>query len=401
MIYRLIVFFLLVSGIVSCTRKAGSKFSVNGVLTNTTARMIYLEEVPAIGMQPVIVDSALIGKDGAFSLEATPAEEVVFNLLLDQGDGYPVVSVINDVAALSLNIKVSPGNKGFSEAYDVKGSPASQQWKDYFITTTRDLKKLYVNIEHTDSLRRVGTPDSILQPLMAEKQAIVSDMKKYTEQALAQANSPALVLMELGFYQSAALRPPYELESLSNEQVSMTLFRAAQRFPSHDGIAAVNADMQKQMQDFREMEERKKANSLVGRPAPDFSLPDVNGNPVKLSSFRGKYVLVDFWASWCGPCRMENPNVVNTYRQFRDKNFTVLGVSLDKPGQKDKWLKAIKDDNLEWTHVSDLREWSSAVIPLYRITGIPFNVLVDPNGNVIAEDLKGAKLRTRLAEVLQ
>jgi peroxiredoxin len=132
-------------------------------------------------------------------------------------------------------------------------------------------------------------------------------------------------------------------------------------------------------------------------------LPDANGKEVKLSSFKGKYVLVDFWASWCKPCRDENPNVVNAYNKFKGKNFTILGVSLDHPGQKDKWLNAIKTDNLGWTQVSDLKGWESVVVPMYDFgqVGIPYNVLVNPEGIVIAERLQGPALEAKLEEVLE
>lgn len=136
----------------------------------------------------------------------------------------------------------------------------------------------------------------------------------------------------------------------------------------------------------------------VGTDAMDFTQNDVNGNPVSLSSFRGKYVLVDFWASWCRPCRAENPNVVKAYNKFKDKNFTVLGVSLDQ--EKNAWVDAIQKDGLSWNHVSDLKYWNNAVAQMYRIQSIPGNMLVDPNGKIIAKDLHGEGLQKKLCEVL-
>ncbi len=139
----------------------------------------------------------------------------------------------------------------------------------------------------------------------------------------------------------------------------------------------------------------------VGAVAPDFTQNDPSGKPVSLSSFKGKYVLLDFWASWCGPCRQENPNVVKAYNQYKAKNFTVLGVSLDRPNGKDAWLKAIKDDGLTWNHVSDLKFWGNEAAALYGISSIPGNFLIDPTGKIIAKNLRGEELEQKLAQVLR
>jgi peroxiredoxin len=135
----------------------------------------------------------------------------------------------------------------------------------------------------------------------------------------------------------------------------------------------------------------------VGKPAVDFTLNDPRGNPVSLSSLRGNYVLIDFWASWCGPCRKENPNVVALYREYKDKGFEILGVSLDET--HDKWVKAIKDDALTWTHVSDLQGWSSEAGKLYGINSIPATVLLNKEGIIIDKNLRGDDLRKKLEEI--
>ncbi len=136
----------------------------------------------------------------------------------------------------------------------------------------------------------------------------------------------------------------------------------------------------------------------IGSNAVDFVQNDTSGAPVSLASFRGKYVLIDFWASWCRPCRMENPTVVKAYNQYRAKNFTVLGVSLDRA--KDAWVKAIADDKLTWTHVSDLKFWGNEVAQKYKVESIPQNFLLDPNGKIIATNLRGEELLKKLKELL-
>ena len=139
----------------------------------------------------------------------------------------------------------------------------------------------------------------------------------------------------------------------------------------------------------------------IGKPALEFTQTDTAGKPVSLKDFHGKYVLLDFWASWCGPCREENPNVVAAYNKYKDKNFTILSVSLDQPTGKEKWLNAIHKDGLTWTHVSDLKFWSNAVAKEYAIESIPANFLLDPNGTIIAKNLRGDDLNNKLEEVLK
>lgn len=136
----------------------------------------------------------------------------------------------------------------------------------------------------------------------------------------------------------------------------------------------------------------------LGTDALDFTQTDTSGKPVTLSSFKGKYVLVDFWASWCKPCRMENPNVLAAYERFKSKNFTILGVSLDR--SRDAWIRAIQDDKLTWSQVSDLKFWNNAVAQQYRIQQIPQNFLIDPNGKIVGKNLRGADLDSRLCALL-
>jgi len=143
----------------------------------------------------------------------------------------------------------------------------------------------------------------------------------------------------------------------------------------------------------------KMKNVAMGAIAPTFAEADTAGKMVNLSSFRGKYVLVDFWASWCGPCRMENPNVVKAYNRYKGQKFTIIGVSLDRPGAKQKWMDAIHKDGLTWNHVSDLKFWDSATAGLYAVRAIPQNFLLDPDGKIIGKNLRGEDLENKLAEI--
>lgn len=168
--------------------------------------------------------------------------------------------------------------------------------------------------------------------------------------------------------------------------------------PVFDGLSD-GVKNSKAGQEYAATLNRIKATS-VGELAPDFTQADTLGKAVSLHDFKGRYVLVDFWASWCGPCRAENPNVVKNYNEYKGKNFTVLGVSLDRPNAKDAWLRAIHKDNLTWTHVSDLKFWDNEVAKQYGIRAIPQNFLIGPDGKIVAKNVRGEELGKKLAEVL-
>lgn len=369
-----IIALALVAGIASCKgqQQGGQKLEVDGVVKNTTAQTIYLEENAPSG-RPTIIDSAKLKSDGSFEMSTTSKEESLYQLRL-QGKMVPFAFFIND----EEKIRIKADLKNTAQPYTVENSPASEALLSFDKTSYEKGMQLFTEGSKVDSLQKAGAPDSLVSSAYVKVQQTASELKDYTQDFIARSKSPILTLYALSSYQNTASN--LGIKGFSKMELKDLVENTASKFPNHTALQNVK-------------------KSLPSAQAKDFTQPDVNGNPVSLSQFRGKYVLVDFWASWCQPCRMDNPNVVKAYNEFKDKNFTILGVSLDQ--NKEAWQKAIQQDGLVWTQVSDLKFWNNEAAALYGVEAIPYNVLVDPNGNIVAENLHGEEIVQTLRKVIQ
>lgn len=370
----MILFLSVVLVLASCQNKKNGSFTVSGKIRHAPTPKIFLQELPFGGEQPVILDSGSIQTNGSFDLHAMAKEEGLYRLVLDRG---PDVLLVNDATDIKVDIDVNDYRH-----YTLTGSPASESLHVLFEDYRKRDSMLYATFMEIDTLQKQKATDTVLALVRLRRDTQIKQMNKMVTDFISQSPSPAARYYALGMA-SRTMQP---------EEVAVLANASADKFKGHSGLAKIRSLLAVQ-------KPAAPKNSRIGEQAPEISLPDVNGKIFQLSSLKGKYVLVDFWASWCGPCRKENPNVVAAFNKFRGKNFTILGVSLDK--EKADWLKAIKDDKLTWTHVSDLKQWESAMVSLYHFDGIPFNVLVDPEGKMIATDLRGEALEKKLQEVLK
>jgi peroxiredoxin len=392
--FKKIVFLAVISlslFVFSCKQGSKSKLQVTCSFKNADKLLspnsrVYLEEVGAgKDQQPLALDSTkLTSNDGSVTLTAKTkdTDQQIFELVF--GDNVLAIPIINDAAQMHVDVDLSKKDN----FYTVSGSDASSQLQTLIDNLGKKNFLVGKSYAALDSLKKAGAPDSVLMGAATVKNNLMNDLNGYLKNFIENNSNATLSTLALG----------WASRSISQNEFETELGNLTKKFPANKTLAEMKKNYDAQKAQMTQAPQQQD-NSWINKDAPDFSLPDANGKMISLASYKGKYLLVDFWASWCSPCRAENPNVLKAYNEFKDKNFEILGVSLDQA--KDPWQQAIIQDKLAWTQVSDLKFWSSKAVSVFKIEGIPFNILIDPQGKIIAQELRGPALETKLKEVLQ
>ncbi|HSC53979.1 MAG TPA: TlpA disulfide reductase family protein [Phnomibacter sp.] len=358
----------------SCKQQENRVLVVSGNIRNAAGKKIMLAELPYASSSRLVVDSAtILDSSGNFRLQASQSQENVYQLFVSNGAGF---LLINDADNISVTADVLEPEK-----YTVQGSPASlsiQQLYKSFLPAYNNWQAANEAVKSMEQNKQTGDSarSAVLQQRDQQQQQLNNVLIQYIQ------TEPNATARYFGLGMAKNFLSP----TTWNEQLEKSI--AA--FPNHPGLSVlkVKAGMASEQ-----------GSHLLNKSAPELVMQDTSGADIALSSFRGRWVLVDCWASWCAPCRKENPNILAAYRKLNKRNFTVLGVSLDK--ERAAWLQAIQKDTLIWTHVSDLKYWDSKAASTFEIQSLPFNMLVDPRGTVVAINLTGDSLTQKIAALLK
>lgn len=359
---------------------------ITGMLTSPVDdEYIFLNKLVSNRLEPV--DSFRLSDDGTFKLKTELKDPSFYLLRLNNNNFLPMV--------------VEPGQKIFINAHhDSLNLPISVEGSEGTLLLTEYTWRLNETIEDIKQLNKIyeenennpGLPE-LMNSLDSMAQGSLNELNKYTKDYIDNNISSLATLFIL--YQQIA--PGVMVLDQARDwkyyaKVDSSLYS---QFPDYEPVVTLHEQVKELKASLGLTTELPGGNIDI---APEISLPTPEGDTVNLSSTRGSYVLVDFWASWCPPCRVENPNLVKAYDQYHRKGFEIYQVSLDKT--KEAWIKGIEGDQLgKWIHVSDVKFWNSVVVPLYNIESIPANFLLDPDGRIIATNLRGEKLQEKLAQV--
>lgn len=332
-------------------------------------RTVYLIDFNDSGI--VVLDSTMLSGGNA-QFKGKLAEDVVYYVGLSRNNLAPVVLKAGYEVALTFKDTANV-NKG----YEVKGSEETRMLQTFFDSFSKvqdGVRELQLKVQNAEQ-QQLPNLDSIRTQAREEYYKLYDNQNKTIKTLIEKADT-GVVALNLAIFALNMLDPTQDAAYLSNLHAKYKKASPGSRyFKSFDTM-------------FRAMfpEEKVKQNM----EAPDIQLPDPSGKILALSSLKGKVVLIDFWASWCKPCRQESPNMVKLYNRFKDKGFEIYGVSLDK--DKKAWTEAIQKDGLNWIHVSDLKFWQSDAAALYSVTSIPATYLLNAQGKVLATNLRGQEL---------